>query len=232
MPRPIDENLERQIVRHLDGQMPEADKVGFFRQVLRDPESRRVMDDYAHLDQLAGDALRAALAGERLVRVPNLDATADREPVHSPWSWGWQRGLAMAAALALAAGLTWALLPRSQPNPPADPLAVQPASPAGPAAQPAPKSGIARLSPDGQHVIRQVTSDFVGVYDEERNELYLLELQHEQIIAGQAAHGTASGAQTRPVGDHRRSRPGNAAPAPGTGAGLLPVEPEEDVAEL
>src|SRR5438046_1894708 len=55
--------LERRIVRRLDGALPDADTAELYRELMRDPQSRAVMDDYAANDALAREALVAVLGG-------------------------------------------------------------------------------------------------------------------------------------------------------------------------
>ncbi len=108
----IDSQLERRISEHLDGQLVGPQQADLFRELLRDPKARRVMDDYAANDKLVNEALRAALhTPSRTVDVQNL-------PRHEPRRGPWKRVLATAAMIALAAG-AWMVLTRIDPSAPA-----------------------------------------------------------------------------------------------------------------
>jgi anti-sigma factor RsiW len=71
MVRKIDPQLERQIVRHLDGQLPPAQRSLLYRELLKNPVARQASDDYQANDALAAAALRDLL--------PPMDAGACAE---------------------------------------------------------------------------------------------------------------------------------------------------------
>ena len=62
--RAVDEDLERRIVRRIDGELDRAGRERLSRELLRDPEAHRLMDEYAAADRAAGEALAAALGSE------------------------------------------------------------------------------------------------------------------------------------------------------------------------
>ncbi len=72
---PIDPELERRIVRMLDGQLDEAQKARLYRQVLRNPLAHRVLSDYSANDELAADALHSLLDGPAAPPSPHLHGT-------------------------------------------------------------------------------------------------------------------------------------------------------------
>src|SRR5262249_16810145 len=59
MARNISENIERNISRHLDGQLSPAEQTELYRELLRNPEARAAMDQMQANDQLAAHALSA-----------------------------------------------------------------------------------------------------------------------------------------------------------------------------
>ena len=69
---PIDPELERRIVRMLDGQLDEAQKARLYRQVLRNPLAHRILSDYSANDELAADALHSLLDGPAAPPSPRL----------------------------------------------------------------------------------------------------------------------------------------------------------------
>jgi hypothetical protein len=60
MARRLSEELERRIVRRLDGELSVPERERLTRELLRDPEARRRMEEYAAADERAAEALRAA----------------------------------------------------------------------------------------------------------------------------------------------------------------------------
>ena len=59
----IDEHLERQISRALDGELTEDERLALDRELIRHPELREAMERSAELDALTGEAL-GSLFGE------------------------------------------------------------------------------------------------------------------------------------------------------------------------
>lgn len=100
-----DDNLERRISRQLDGELGEADRAELTRELLRRPESHRLMDETSAADAAAGEALRAAFgqrsgAGETPGAVwHRLDRARRPRAVL----------LAAAAAILLAVAAAWAI---------------------------------------------------------------------------------------------------------------------------
>ena len=68
----IDCELERRIVRMLDGELDDEQKVELYRQVLRQPQAHRLMSDYAADDELACDALHGLLDSPAAIAGPKL----------------------------------------------------------------------------------------------------------------------------------------------------------------
>ena len=97
----IDEELERRIVRSLDGQLSPAEQSELDRELLRNPRARRLMAEYAETDELAAEALDRALAPPDAAAAPTGALTHGRRRV----DWRIAAGVAAAAAVALAAGI-------------------------------------------------------------------------------------------------------------------------------
>ena len=57
----VNENIERLIVRRLDGALSEDEELELNRELIRNPEAHRLLEDYRHIDALAGAALANAL---------------------------------------------------------------------------------------------------------------------------------------------------------------------------
>jgi len=67
----VNEDMERRIVRFLDGALNQEEQLELQRELLRNPDARRLMEDYRAVDELAGAALGGALS--------------DLEPLASPY---------------------------------------------------------------------------------------------------------------------------------------------------
>jgi len=59
----MDPNIERLIVRQLDGEITEEELLVLSRELLRNPDAHRLWEAYRELDAVAGEVLGAALKG-------------------------------------------------------------------------------------------------------------------------------------------------------------------------
>ena len=96
----VDNDIERLIVRSLDGELSEDEQLQLNRELIRNPKAQRLMEQYKQIDELAGAALHHVLAGDRIPLDPA--ALPDREQLqpavryHRGW---WLVPGAIAAAL-------------------------------------------------------------------------------------------------------------------------------------
>jgi len=90
--------LERRIVRRLDGELDPAHGDELTRHLLRDPEAHRLMDQYAAADAAAGDALRIAFGPQEADGRGQWEGLRDREASEARRRWA---GAAAAAAVLL-----------------------------------------------------------------------------------------------------------------------------------
>lgn len=102
-----DKDIERLIVRSLDGAITEDEQHTLNRELIRDPEARRLMDDYRRADELAVAALGQAFGDDTLnydpTLLPDRAVSVQRAGVHRGW---WlATGVAAAAMLAIFVGL-------------------------------------------------------------------------------------------------------------------------------
>ena len=118
----IDEHLERQISRALDGELTEDERSALDRELIRRPELRRVMECSAHLDALAAGALRSMVADgpspagtiPQRHQLPLRDRLSSRSTY--PRAWWLLPGAVAAAILAVF----WVYVPATQDGPSAD----------------------------------------------------------------------------------------------------------------
>jgi hypothetical protein len=104
-------DIERLISRHLDGALTEDEELELSRELIRNPEARRVMEESRRIDALAGAALDRAVPNREISFDPSTLIT-DRAPrcrQHYNRGW-WLIPGALAAAL-LAVVVNRATLP-------------------------------------------------------------------------------------------------------------------------
>ena len=106
-----DKTIEELIIKSLDGELNEDEKVRLDRAVLRDPGVRRLREEHERIDALAAASLEEALPGEDLSFDPlalttragrsdaNPTAAVRRSRYH--WTWWLMPGAVAAAVVAL-----------------------------------------------------------------------------------------------------------------------------------
>ena len=102
----IDEHLERLINRALDGELNDDERLALDRELVRNPEARRLMDRCAELDDLAGDALRMRFGGEH--ESAPVAAIAAGRPIQGGYHRAWWLLPGAVAAALLAVFLVFA----------------------------------------------------------------------------------------------------------------------------
>ena len=97
----VNEHLERLIVLSLDGALSEDDELALNRELIRNPEARRLMAAYRTVDELSVAALDEVTAGE----TPEFDvktwarAGSSKRRMRQGRTWFWLAPGAIAAAL-------------------------------------------------------------------------------------------------------------------------------------
>lgn len=190
-----EDKLERQICLMLDGELSDDAQVEMTRELLRNPTARRLHDDYAELDQQAGDAMRWLLAQ------PQRQAAYTPRRRRVDWAGKVTSGWAVAAALLLMAGV-WTVIELT-----ADPQTSTPQIPSMAASggssgtvgssepvaidmefgwyetassvQAADYQEPRPLIETPTHQQRQTHRRSLGIIDEENERLYLLELERQ-----------------------------------------------------
>jgi hypothetical protein len=94
------EDIERMIVRQLDGELTEDEQLELNRELIRDPEANSMMADYRKVDELAAAAIERALGDDRSTfdpaALPDPGASAAPRRYHRGW---WMVPGSIAAAL-------------------------------------------------------------------------------------------------------------------------------------
>lgn len=102
-----DKDIERLIVRCLDGVLAEDEQLTLNRELIRDPEARRLMDDYRRADELAAAALAQAFGDDTVGFDPSSlpDQAVPQVQVGVHRGWWMATGAVAAAMLAIFVGL-------------------------------------------------------------------------------------------------------------------------------
>ena len=101
--RKVAGNIEKLIVKRLDGELAEQDELTLDRELIRNPTAREMLESYERVDQLAADALHQAIgAGETRIDVRTMPqhAVANRAASRR-WMWQLASGAIAAAILAV-----------------------------------------------------------------------------------------------------------------------------------
>lgn len=98
----VDKDIERLIVRRLDGEITDEEELTLNRELIRNPDARELLESYGGIDELAAVALRETVgAGDTRVdtaAVPSRSAA----PPHTSRRWMWQLASGSIAAAILA----------------------------------------------------------------------------------------------------------------------------------
>lgn len=98
----IDERIERLINRRLDGELTEEEQLELNRELIRNPEANRLLEEYQQIDELACVAMMKALDREETVPVLNKQLRSAPQRVaaaQKQWRVWWLVPGAIAAAL-------------------------------------------------------------------------------------------------------------------------------------
>ncbi|MFQ5496250.1 MAG: anti-sigma factor family protein [Phycisphaerae bacterium] len=109
-------DLDRLIGRHLDGELTDEQRLQLDREVIRDPDARRRLDDEQRIDALAASALNDLL-GRRVTELDPNALPAQHRPLRRR-RVSWTRMLVPGAVAAGLLGLAiarWPLTPSSVP---------------------------------------------------------------------------------------------------------------------
>ncbi len=174
----VDSRIERLIVRRLDGELTPEEETELNRELLRSADARRMLSDCQQTDRWASEVV-AAVADNRW---PHEALPPDIEQSWRHGIMGWKgvsSVLAAAAVVLIVVGLSW----RGSEEPGrSTPVARLPESP---------RSNPSMLRSDYQVFAgndlpnrghRRLDRDYVGILDEDRKTLYMLELNRTRTL--------------------------------------------------
>lgn len=190
----VNEHLERLIVRSLDGALSEDDELALNRELIRNPDARRLMAAYRTVDELSIAALDEMAAGE----TPEFDAESwtragsSKQRTRQGRSWFWL------APGAIAATLLAMLVPHPASKPLYHPpLVMAPGEPLLNGAVRSPFTGgrqdVMRSVRSTPAIHRNTDREIIGVVGDDGN-LYWIEVERTRTVTLPA--GTSSQAGT------------------------------------
>lgn len=188
-----DKDIERLIVRWLDQELSEEEKLQLDRELIRNPEAHRLMEEYQRIDELAATAIGHALGKDRMpLDLDTLPARANPTPLRGRHRGWWLIPGAIAAALLAIVTARFPATPPSQPQVAeitrTTPTNVAPALPYAPRS-----AGLMRTigTNPGENRIRRVTGrEVLGVVGEDGN-IYWIEVDRIRTITRPSAGSAA-----------------------------------------
>jgi len=179
---PLDRQLERDLVRYLDGELDEPARLALAERLKRDESARRMLRDYAAVDRLASEALLAALDAPAA-------AGGDARPAAPPRVLAIFRPAIALAAVAVLAMMVWPMLnPQTPPGQVETPVTSTPVPGGMLTPLPGPESRLSQPEDfGGGRGQRQVDRQLYGVFDEKEKRFYVLEVDRVQTQVQQAS---------------------------------------------
>lgn len=178
------DNLERLIVRSLDGELSDEQQLELDRALMRNPEARRMMDDYRAVDVLV-EASLSAMADEPRVATPLRSAAVRGVDA---------RALRIRAVWLVPGAIAAALLALVIARPAADQLAFPVPDALPKAVWPAHESGMVQPVSSRPSVRRATGRDLVGVVGDDGN-IYWIEVERTRTV--RLPYGTSGGLANR-----------------------------------
>lgn len=192
----VDEKTERLVVRLLDGELTQAEQDELNRTLLRSADARRMLSDYRKNDEIAADVIGSVASGAWTAPVdmapvdmaPVDTVPVDAAPVRRVRRVGFWSGLTTALAAAAAIAVLF-MVPWHTPS-------TGPVDQPGFVDQPNPAPEMAQSQPtvptdDGMIYAgtevptrgqRRIDLDYIGVVDEARGTLILLEIDRTRSL--------------------------------------------------
>lgn len=185
----VDKDIERLIVRSLDKALSEDEELRLNRELIRNPQAQRLMEEYKRIDELAGAALHDALDRDGVPLDPDMLPSRTKPAPAGRYHRGWWLvpGAIAAALLALVLA-RFPVAPSSEPvvadrddrAPSAVPLVVPRLSQDGDS-RPEGYMRNAGMSPTGRHIRRDTGREVIGVVGEDGN-IYWIEVDRIRTI--------------------------------------------------
>ncbi len=176
----VDKDIEKLIVRSLDGELSEDEKLRLNRELIRNPEAHRLMEEYKRIDELAGAALNDTLGEERIGLDPAGLPSRSQPQLATGYHRGWWLvpGAIAAALLAIVVARFPAPTPSGSTMAHKNQLGVNHVVPVD--RQTAQPEGLMRTVGTNR-VRRNMGREIIGVIGEDGN-IYWIEVDRIQTI--------------------------------------------------
>ncbi len=181
----LDENLERLIVRQLDGELSMEEELELNRELVRNPEARQLMEEYAGVDELASEVLKASFSHE--AAMVDVDSGVANHERSATWRGRAHRGWLMIPGAIAAAILAIVFQPAETTFPGNTSTPVVQKSPVEsmPSQVPSmrhPDNGMMRMVDWSKpRIKRNAGRDVIGVIGDDGN-IYFLEVDRTQTV--------------------------------------------------
>ena len=180
----VDKDIERLVVRQLDGELTENEQLELNRELIRNPEARRLMEEYTRIDGLAVAALDEALGDDSLSFDPAALPSRGQPVTARRYHRGWWLvpGAIAAALLAIVVAQFPGASTSDQPmagHRPVQPGQVMPVPYDGP-----PRKDIMQntgFGPVGRTIRRNTGREVIGVIGDDGN-IYWIEIDRIRTI--------------------------------------------------
>jgi anti-sigma factor RsiW len=174
----IDERTEQLINRKLDGELTADESLELDKLLIRSPQARALLEEYAVIDEQATQAIETVVARAETRVAPDQIAGWGRSRLQMWYSFGLVTAVAAAVSLAVmlsfrAATMSEATTPPGIEQSLRDPMAA--AGPAGSIDQPWRIDGPRRETLD-------IDRDVIGVWDRQSHSLYLIEADNTRSM--------------------------------------------------
>ena len=173
----LDECTEILINRRLDGELSPAESLELDKLLIRNPQARTLLDEYTRMDDVAGEVIRNTVAEP----ARNIEPAECSSWTHSPLRWWRSFGLisAVAACITLAFLFSQRAMVNSAPS--AGSFASADRSTSPDAVASGNTDYVASLQ-GRRRETESVQRDVIGVWDQQSNSLYLLELNSARSL--------------------------------------------------
>jgi hypothetical protein len=180
----VDKDIERLVVRQLDGEITENEQLELNRELIRNPEARRLMEAYARIDGLAAAALGEMLGEDPLsfdpAKLPSKSQPVAARGYHRGW---WLvPGAVAAALLAIVVAqfpVAWAPDQPVAEHRPVQPGQMVPVPYGGPSSADIMQN--TGLGPGGRSIRRNTGREVLGVLGDDGN-VYWIEIDRIRTI--------------------------------------------------
>ena len=174
----LDERTEILMNRRLDGELTPDESLELDKLLIRDPQGRALLEEYARMDKAAGEVIRAVVSTPAK-RIEPAECSSWAGPLRR---WWYSFGLvsAVAASITLAFLLSQRAVQVPMPNA-APGIAAVEGPVAGPSLAGSNLDYVANMEGPRRET-NTVEQNVIGVWDDQTRSLYLLEVNSDRSL--------------------------------------------------